>query len=78
MEELFKAAYPKAVDFPKSDYSNEMVRIAARHGYRYAGERLGRAVFTTKALDTPPVRARNPDGTYRGDDPATPENEAWI
>jgi hypothetical protein len=25
------------------------------------------------------VRARNPDGTYRADDPSTPEiNEAWV
>jgi len=25
------------------------------------------------------VRARNEDGTYKGDDPATPDvNEAWI
>ena len=28
--------------------------------------------------DTKRVRARNPDGTYRGDDPSTPDvNEAW-
>ena len=24
-----------------------------------------------------PVRARNDDGSYKADDPATPENEAW-
>jgi len=25
------------------------------------------------------VRARNADGTYKGDDPSTPEvNEAWV
>jgi hypothetical protein len=24
------------------------------------------------------VRARNADGTLRGDDPSTPENEAWT
>ena len=24
------------------------------------------------------VRARNPDGTFIADDPATPENEAWV
>ncbi len=26
-----------------------------------------------------PVRARNADGTYRADDPSTPDvNEAWV
>lgn len=24
------------------------------------------------------VRARNLDGTFRADDPATPEDEAWV
>ena len=24
------------------------------------------------------IRARNADGTYAADDPATPENEAWV
>jgi hypothetical protein len=29
------------------------------------------------AGSTVTVRARNADGTYKGDDPTTPENEAW-
>ena len=24
------------------------------------------------------VRARNEDGSFKGDDPSTPENEAWV
>jgi hypothetical protein len=29
--------------------------------------------------DQEPQRARNPDGTYRADDPSTPDvNEAWV
>ena len=33
----------------------------------------------TRSVDTDePARARNVDGTYRGDDPSTPDvNEAW-
>lgn len=29
-------------------------------------------------LKTKRVRARNDDGTLKGDDPSTPENEAWT
>jgi len=29
-------------------------------------------------LKTKRVRARNADGTLKGDDPSTPENEAWT
>ena len=35
--------------------------------------------MTQRVEEGTPVRqkARNPDGTFRSDDPATPENEAW-
>lgn len=48
----FLAAHPKAVDFAESEYrpiEAEVSAIAAQAGYRLAGIRLGRAVFTTKA-----------------------------
>lgn len=48
---IFAAARPQAVDFPQGDYEaarEAFVRIAAEHGYRLAGIRLGRAVFTSK------------------------------
>lgn len=47
----FSGAYPKALDFSQVDYEAKkdiFDRIAAQHGYRLAGYRLGRAVFTTK------------------------------
>jgi len=31
-----------------------------------------------RAAHKAPLRARNPDGTFIADDPATPENEAWV
>jgi len=41
----------------------------------------GEVEFTMVVDDVLPedmVRAREPDGTYRADDPATPEDEAWL
>lgn len=50
--ELFNRAYPKAVDFVESEYLRDKEAAdsaALSAGYRFAGYRLGRAVFTTKA-----------------------------
>jgi hypothetical protein len=30
------------------------------------------------AIDPERVQARSPDGTFKSDDPSTPENEAWV
>ncbi len=41
----------KAIDFPQSEYDRnkaEFDRIAGQNGYRLAGYRLDRAVFTSK------------------------------
>jgi len=36
-------------------------------------------IYTLQPPTTPDmVRARNPDGTFIADNPATPENEAWV
>jgi hypothetical protein len=35
-------------------------------------------VEIAQPVDVELVRARNADGTYVGDDPATPANEAWV
>lgn len=51
IEDVFKAAKPRAVDFPESEYKamdSEIDAMARKHGYRLAGYRLGRAVFTSK------------------------------
>lgn len=51
LAEDFAAAHPKAFDIPASEYERvkaDYDRAAAHHGYRLAGLRLGRAVFTTK------------------------------
>lgn len=48
---MFCAAQPKAVDVPQPEYEGEKAdfdSIAAEFGYRMAGIRLERAVFTTK------------------------------
>ncbi len=50
---LAKAA-GKAVDFPQAEYERnkaEFDRLAEQHGYRLAGFRLDRAVFTSKPLN---------------------------
>lgn len=47
----FGASSPRAVDFPQPEYEQAKEafdRIAEQHGYRLAGMRLGRAVFSTK------------------------------
>lgn len=58
VEKVFCDAKPKAIDFPQLEYEKDMAafdRIAAQHGYRLAGIRLGRVVFTSKprAPDAP-------------------------
>lgn len=55
---FFTEAHPVAVDFAEADYranEAEVSKIARDCGYRLAGIRLGRAVFTTKprAPDAP-------------------------
>jgi len=54
--ETFSNAKPHAVDFPQADYESRKAvydTIANAHGYRLAGFRLKRAVFTTKQPITP-------------------------
>ena len=51
--------------------------------YWFDSENEARAFFDMPLVEEPPdplmVRARNPDGTYIGDDPSTPDiDEAWI
>lgn len=49
--EQFQAKHPKAVDFLESAYRQDRDEIdltANEAGYRFAGYRLGFAVFTTK------------------------------
>lgn len=49
--EQFQSKYPKAVDFLESTYRHDRDEIdmaAYEAGYRFAGYRLGFAVFTTK------------------------------
>lgn len=51
LEEHFFASYPKAVDIAQTEYEAAKAdwdRAAALGKYRFAGIRLGRAVFTTK------------------------------
>lgn len=49
--EQFAKAFPKALDFHESEYKQheqEILRAATENGYRLAGFRLRRAVFTSK------------------------------
>jgi hypothetical protein len=51
IEAAFKAHYPKAVDFRMYEYDDraaDIAQLAQAHGYRFAGYRLERAVFSTK------------------------------
>lgn len=55
-KEAFAASHPKSVDFPETDFYSLQPAIseaAAAFGYRLAGFRLKRAVFTTKAAPPP-------------------------
>lgn len=48
---LFSASHPKAIDFLETEYEADRDaydNAAAETGYRRAGFRLGRVVFTTK------------------------------
>jgi len=60
--ELFAKANKKAVDIPEFEYlqaHDEVDSAAAEAGYRLAGIRLNRAVFTTKP---PRDASRDPQG----------------
>lgn len=49
--EQFKKSQPKAIDFPQHEYEAnelEILSAALAEGYRLAGVRLKRVVFTTK------------------------------
>lgn len=49
--QAFSHAHPKAVDFPRDQFdrlSSSVLRLATESGYRMAGFRSGRVVFTTK------------------------------
>jgi hypothetical protein len=55
-KKAFAAAHPKAVDFPEADFyalQPGISEAAQAYGYRLAGFRLKRAVFTTKEAPTP-------------------------
>lgn len=79
------------IDVPKAGSSNEMgteVRLYQHGETVEAAEQwqddlmqmfVGNGWATETKMDAPPPkRARNDDGTLKGDDPATPEvNEAW-
>lgn len=48
---FFTSAHPKAVDLPQAEYDQNKAAVDAAAdaaGYRLAGFRLQRAVFTTK------------------------------
>lgn len=52
---MFASSSPKAIDFPQTEYEASQAdfdSIAAQFGYRLAGFRLRRAVFTTKKEPT--------------------------
>lgn len=52
----FAASHPKAIDFPEVEYEvsrDAYDNAAAETGYRRAGFRLGRVVFTTKPVRIP-------------------------
>lgn len=51
LRDSFFKAYPKAVDF-QEDLESLAVEVAPEYGYRMAGKRLGRVVFTTKPAPT--------------------------
>lgn len=62
--DIFSKAYPKAIDFLESEYvankaqADEAAKVMR---YRFAGFRLGRAVFTAKEAKEPSApEARNP------------------
>lgn len=51
LDNAFAEAYPRAIDFRQPEFEaskTEFGLIASQHGYRLAGVRLERAVFTTK------------------------------
>lgn len=51
LDQQFAKASPRAVDFRQAEYEGmkeDFETVAAQHGYRLSGMRLGRAVFTSK------------------------------
>lgn len=85
---LHRSADPDAGEHDGHDYLGAYGDAAAMEAW--AAEQ-GVEVIGTDELPSPPafypppfsdaptrVRARWPDGTFRADDPETPENEAWT
>jgi hypothetical protein len=48
------------------------------HFLRFSDESTWTAAATEAGFYINPVRARNEDGTFAADDPATPADEAWT
>jgi len=48
------------------------------HFLRFTDEQAWISAATDAGFYTDPVRARNEDGTFAADDPATPADEAWT
>jgi hypothetical protein len=46
--------------------------------FRFPDESTWISAATAAGFYSEPVRARNEDGTYAADDPATPADEAWT
>jgi len=66
---LFAGAYPKAVDVPVQEYQIDRLmadETAKAAGYRMAGIREGRAVFTTKLKLPSAAEPRKPSDEAGG------------
>lgn len=85
---LHRDADPDAIEHLGYDYIGGYGDAAAMEAWAAS---QGMDVIGTDELPSPPsfypapfqsgptpVRARWPDGTFRADDPETPENEAWT
>lgn len=85
---LHRSADPDADEHDGNDYLGAYGDAAAMEAW---ATEQGVEVIGTDELPSPPafyppplsdaptrVRARWPDGTFRADDPETPENEAWT
>tara|TARA_R110000868_G_scaffold294621_1_gene555133 strand:- start:74 stop:379 length:306 start_codon:yes stop_codon:yes gene_type:complete len=76
--------FPISVDHPGLNRAQQDSYTYPVEGwYWFDSENEARAFFDMPLVEEPPdpllVRARNPDGTYIGDDPSTPDiDEAWI
>lgn len=88
MVALHRSADPDAVSHDNNDYlggygdATAMEAWADEQGVEMIGidELPKHPAFYPPPFPATPnrVRARWPDGTFRQDDPTTPENEAWI